>query len=91
MSGCSSMLSFPLNDPKLLLDLNYLIKAVPVSSLLNIDDGNINYPVMTHLVSFVDDHNLPMALYLLNITNPGKYLLLFFIIEIFTVINDNLF
>jgi len=85
------MLSFPLNDPKLLLDLNYLIKAVPVSSLLNIDDGNINYPVMTHLVSFVDDHNLPMALYLLNITNPGKYLLLFFIIEIFTVINDNLF
>jgi len=67
------MLSFPLNDPKLLLDLKYMIKAVPVSGLLYIDTGNINYPVISHLVSLVDDHNLPMALYLLNITNPGKY------------------
>lgn len=73
MSGCSSMLSFPSNDPKLLLDLKYMIKAVPVSSLLNIDDGYISYPVISHLVSLVDDHNLPMALYLLNIANPGKY------------------
>ncbi|XP_022161558.1 uncharacterized protein LOC111027479 [Myzus persicae] len=72
LSGCSSMLSFPSNDPKLLLDLKYMIKAVPVSSLLNIDDGNINYPVISHLVSLVDDHNLPMALYLLNIANPVK-------------------
>jgi len=75
------MLSFSSNDPKLLLDLKYMIKAVPVSSLLNIDDGNLNYPVISHLVSLVDDHNLPMALYLLNIANPGKYN--FVIIEIF--------
>ncbi|XP_016659329.2 uncharacterized protein LOC100160532 [Acyrthosiphon pisum] len=72
LSGCSSMLSFPSNDPKLLLDLKYMIKAVPVSSLLNIEDGNINYAVISHLVSLVDDHNLPMALYLLNIANPVK-------------------
>jgi len=75
------MLSFPSNDPKILLDLKYMIKAVPVSSLLNIDDGNINYPLMTHLVSLVDGHNLPMALYLLNITNPGKYLLFLLLLK----------
>lgn len=49
-----------------------MIKAVPVSSLLYINNGNINYPLMSHLVSLIDDHNLPMAFYLMNITNPGK-------------------
>ncbi|XP_025197043.1 uncharacterized protein LOC112595869 [Melanaphis sacchari] len=73
LSGCSSMLSFPSNDPKLLLDLKYMIKAVPVSSLLCIDSGNINYPLMSHLISLIDNHNLPMAFYLLNITNPVKH------------------
>uniref|UniRef100_A0A2S2NSI1 Otoancorin n=1 Tax=Schizaphis graminum TaxID=13262 RepID=A0A2S2NSI1_SCHGA len=73
LSGCSSILSFPSNDPKLLLDLKYMInKAVPVSSLLYINNGNINYPLMSHLVSLIDDHNMPMAFYLLNITNPVK-------------------
>lgn len=72
LSGCSSVLSFPSNDPKLLLDLKYMIKAVPVSSLLYINNGNLNYPLMSHLVSLIDDHNLPMAFYLLNITNPVK-------------------
>lgn len=67
------MFSFPSDDPKLLLDLKYMIKAVPVSSLLYIDIGNLNYPVISHMVSLVNDHNLPMALYLINITNPGKY------------------
>ncbi|KAF0770310.1 Uncharacterized protein FWK35_00000802 [Aphis craccivora] len=72
LSGCSSVLSFSSNDPKLLLDLKYMIKAVPVSSLLYINNGNINYPLMSHLVSLIDDHNLPMAFYLMNITNPVK-------------------
>lgn len=71
-------MSFPSNDPKLLLDLKYMInKAVPVSSLLYINNGNINYPLMSHLVSLIDNHNLPMAFYLLNITNPGKYIYIF--------------
>lgn len=73
LSGCSSTLSFHKNDPKFLLGLKYMIKAIPVSSLLNIDAGNINYQVASHLVSLVGDHNLPMALHLLNITNPGEY------------------
>lgn len=73
MSGCSNMLSLHNNDPKLLLGLKYMIRAVPVSSLLNIDIGNINYKIASHLVSLVNDHNLPMALHLLSIINPGKY------------------
>lgn len=50
-----------------------MIKAIPVSSLLNINTGSITYQVASHLVSLVNDHNLPMALHLINITNPGKY------------------
>lgn len=72
MSGCSSMLSFQKNDPNFLLGLKYIIKAMPVSSLLNIDTGNISYEVSSHLVSLVNDNNLPMAIHLINITNPGK-------------------
>lgn len=48
------------------------MKAVPVSSLLSIDTGNINYQIISHLVSLASDHNLPMAVHLLNITNPGN-------------------
>lgn len=66
------MLSFQKNDPKLLLGLKYMTKAVPVSSLMNIDIGSINYLVLSHLVSLVNDNNLPMALHLINITNPGN-------------------
>lgn len=80
MSGCSSMLSLHNNDPKVLLGLKYMIKAFPVSSLLNTDIGNINYKVLSHLVSLVNDHNLPMALHLLNLINPGKYSFLLFLI-----------
>jgi len=67
------MFSFHKNDPKLLLCLKSMIKAVPVSSLLNTDIGNINYQITSHLVSLANDHNLPMAHHLLNMTNPGKY------------------
>lgn len=49
-----------------------MMKAVPVSSLLSIDTGNINYQIISHLVSLASDHNLPMAVHLLNITNPGN-------------------
>lgn len=67
------MLSFHKNDPKLLLGLKYIIKAFPVSSFLNIDFGYINYQVMSRMVSLINDHNLPMALHIFNITNPGIY------------------
>lgn len=73
LSGCSSTLSFHKNDPKFVLGLKYMIKAIPVSSLLNIDAGIINYQVTSHLISIISDHNLPMALHLLNITDPGEY------------------
>lgn len=73
MSGCSNILSFHKNDLKILLNLKYMIKAISVSSLLNINTGSITYQVASHLVSLVNNHNLPMALHLLNITNPGKY------------------
>lgn len=71
------MLSFHKNDSKLLLGLKYMIKAFPVSSLLNFNTGNMHYQLASHLVSSIDDHNLPMALHLLNLTNPGKYYLIF--------------
>ncbi|VVC44291.1 Hypothetical protein CINCED_3A001515 [Cinara cedri] len=72
LSGCSSMFSFHKNDPKLLLGLKYFIKAIPVSSFLNVDIGYINHQVLSHLVSSVNDHNLPMAFHIFNITNPVK-------------------
>lgn len=50
-----------------------MIKAVPISSLLNIESGSINYQVISHLISLINDHNLPMAFHLLNIANPGNY------------------
>lgn len=71
------MLSFQKNDPKLLLGLKYMLKALPVSSLLNFNTGNMHYQLASHLVSSIDDRNLPMALHLLNVTNPGKFHLLF--------------
>lgn len=79
MSGCSSMLSFHKNVSKLLSGLKYITKAIPVSSFLNIDIGLINYQVVSHMASLVNDHNLPMAFHIFNITNPGiyYYLLLF--------------
>lgn len=74
MSGCSSMLSFNnSNDNSNVLGLKYMLSAVPVSSLLNIDSATINYEITSHLVSLVKNNNLPMALHLLNIINPGKY------------------
>lgn len=73
MSGCSSMFSFHKNDPKLLLGLKYIIKAIPVSSFLNVDVGYINYEAISRLVSSVSNRNLPMAFHIFNITNPGMY------------------
>lgn len=83
MSGCSSMLSFHKNVSKLLSGLKYITKAIPVSSFLNIDIGFINYQVVSHMVSRVNDHNLPMAFHIFNITNPSiYYYLLSFVIHI---------
>lgn len=67
------MLSFHKRDPKLLLGLKYIINAVPVASILSINTGNINYQLESYLVSLVSDRNLPIALHLLNITNPGNW------------------
>lgn len=68
------MLSFHKNDQKLILALKYILKAVPVSSLLNIEvSRNITYQVGSHLVSSINGHNLPLTLHLLNIINPGEH------------------
>lgn len=67
------MLLFHKNDPKLLLALKYLLKAVPVSSLINIHPQNFTYQLTSHLVSSINSYNLPMALHLLSIANPGEY------------------
>lgn len=51
-----------------------MIKAIPVASLISINAGNMNYQLESYLVSLISDHNLPITLHLLNITNPGNSL-----------------
>ncbi|XP_050441383.1 uncharacterized protein LOC126846182 isoform X2 [Adelges cooleyi] len=72
LSGCSSMLSLHKNNQELLLGLNYLLKALPVSSLMTAGEGFITYQVVCHLVAKVDEFNLPLALQLLDTINQDK-------------------
>lgn len=66
------MLSLHKNNQELLLGLNYLLKALPVSSLMTAGEGFITYQVVCHLVAKVDEFNLPLALQLLDTINQGN-------------------
>ncbi|XP_050528946.1 uncharacterized protein LOC126898698 [Daktulosphaira vitifoliae] len=73
ISGCSSMLSFNKNNQKLLLNLNHnMLKAFPVSSLIFVNLGYVTHEILCHLVTKMDNTNLPMALRLVDIIKPAE-------------------